>query len=76
MVGPRMANEDFEVAASSQSQAEMLESLEQQLVALYQEKQEASQNTATLAIMQETIDNLEAQLVSLYHERNEMAYAA
>lgn len=48
----------------------MLESLEQQLVALYEEKQQASANAgAEMATMREAMASLEAQLIELYREK-------
>jgi predicted nucleic acid-binding Zn-ribbon protein len=48
---------------------EMLESLEMQLVALYEEKQQAAAGEAEIASMRETISSLEAQVVELYREK-------
>jgi len=44
----------------------MIESLEQQLVALYEEKQEAA---ASAASIRDTISSLEEQLIELYREK-------
>ena len=68
-IGPSMTKEETDDAASSLSQAEMLENLEQQLIALYQEKQEGLSSSAAMNAMQETVDNLEAQIVELYREK-------
>ena len=60
-----MAGSLADLSVSSLTQREMLESFEQQLSALYQEKLEA----AVMVRMRETIANLEAQLVELYREK-------
>jgi len=70
-----MTKEEIDGAASSLSQAEMLENLEQQLIALYQEKQEGPASFAAMSAMQETVDNLEAQIVELYREKEADAAA-
>lgn len=54
----------------------MLESLEQQLVALYEEKQQASADAAEMATMRESMASLEAQLIELYREKEELRSAA
>jgi septal ring factor EnvC (AmiA/AmiB activator) len=51
---------------------EMLESLEQQLVALYEEKQQASADAAEMATIREAVASLEAQLIELYREKEEL----
>lgn len=71
-----MTDHSVNLSQASLAREEMLESLEQQLVALYEEKQQASADAAEMATMRETVVNLEAQLVELYREQEERRSAA
>jgi predicted RNase H-like nuclease (RuvC/YqgF family) len=71
-----MTDQSVNSSLASEMQEEMLESLEQQLAALYEEKQQASADAAEMATMRETIANLEAQLIELYREKEELRRAA
>lgn len=65
-----------QLRGSSEEKGEMLASLEQQRVALYDKKQCAASEGAGSAAMQETITSLEAQLVELFRDKEESARAA
>lgn len=67
-----MTDQSMNLSQSFEAHGEMLENLEQQLIALYEEKQQASKDVAEMATMRECITNLEAQLVELYREKEEL----
>ena len=71
-----MTDQSVNLSQASPAHEEMLESLEQQLVALYEEKQQASAVATEMATMRETVASLEAQLISLYREKEELRSAA
>ena len=65
-----MTDQSVNLTPASAAHEEMLESLEQQLVVLYEEKQQASANAgAEMATMREAMASLEAQLIELYREK-------
>ncbi|MBC7492562.1 MAG: hypothetical protein H7241_08985 [Novosphingobium sp.] len=71
-----MTDQSMNLSQASPAHQEMLESLEQQLVALYEEKQQASADGAEMATMRESMASLEAQLIELYREKEELRSAA
>jgi len=71
-----MTDQSVNLSEASPAHEEMLESLEQQLVALYEEKQQASADAAEMATMREAIASLEAQLIELYREKEELCSKA
>lgn len=71
-----MTDQPLHLSQASPAHVEMLESLEQQLVALYEEKQQASADAAEVARMREAMSSLEAQLIELYREKELLRTAA
>lgn len=66
-----MTDQSMILSHAHSAQEEMLESLEQQLVALYEEKQKASADAAEVVSLREALASLEAQLNELYREKEE-----